>query len=290
VVCPNLAIDRILEVDHFHAEKVQRSRSVLTQPGGKGSNVARVFRQLGGDVVLLGFAGRANADLIRKPLRDSGIHVDVIGGYAGDTRVCTIVCDPVSRSHPTVINEESPEIKAGGGDVLLNKVRRWLPRVSAVLAIGSLATGLRKDFYAEVLELARSRGKITAIDASGDVLRRGLSAKPTFAKANAEEFRELTRRSKISSLFTLALHTVLTLGKAGAVLMHESRYIYAPPPAVFDVNPIGAGDAFAAGYLKGLLDGRPAAECLRLAMAAAAADCATLRPGFVDPAQVERLL
>src|SRR5438309_1953129 len=111
VVCPNLALDRVLEVANFESGKVQRSRSVLVQPGGKGSNVARVFRQLGGDVVLVGFVGRENGSSIVKALRRSGIHIDPVFGYPGATRTCTIICDPESASHPTVINEETPEIE-----------------------------------------------------------------------------------------------------------------------------------------------------------------------------------
>ena len=64
VVCPNLALDRILQVEHFHPNQVQHSQSVLVQPGGKGANVARVFRQLGGDVVLVGFVGSGDGSSI----------------------------------------------------------------------------------------------------------------------------------------------------------------------------------------------------------------------------------
>src|SRR6185295_6568760 len=107
VVSPNLAIDRILEVQNFQATKVQRSRSFLSQPGGKGSNVARVYRQLGGDVALVGFVGKANARQVQEPLRRLGIHVDTVTAYAGESRTCTVVCDPLTQSHPTVVNEES---------------------------------------------------------------------------------------------------------------------------------------------------------------------------------------
>src|SRR5262245_40675823 len=110
VVSPNLALDRILEVDGFHANDVQRSRTVICQPGGKGSNVARVFRELGGEVVLIGFVGRRNAEWIREPLRSIGVQVEAIEAYAGETRTCTIIRDPSTMNHPTVINEESPPI------------------------------------------------------------------------------------------------------------------------------------------------------------------------------------
>ena len=170
VVCPNLALDRILEVDHFEHAKVQRCRSVLVQSGGKGSNAARVFRQLGGDVVLIGFVGRANARDVIEPLQRLGIHVDALTGFDGNSRTCTIVCDPQSTSHPTVINEETPQIEPGAAAKLLKKVERWIPRVDGVLATGSLSTGLPDALYAGIIDRARSKGKITAIDAAGRVL------------------------------------------------------------------------------------------------------------------------
>jgi 1-phosphofructokinase family hexose kinase len=289
VVCPNLGIDRVLQVENFQAAKVQRSRSVLTQPGGKGSNVARVYRQLGGEVVLLGFVGRANAQLIRQPLQRFGIRVDVITAYPGESRTCTIVCETESSAHPTVINEETPQIDRAAPSKLLAKVLRWIPKVDGVLTTGSLSTGLPDDFYAEILDLGRRRGKLTAIDASGEALRFGLLGSPTFMKPNREEFFQLTTGSCLSRVVALPSHTALTFGKAGAVLVHQGQCLHASPPNLFDTNPIGAGDAFCAAYLKYLLDRRPAAECLRFAVAAAASDAATLRPGFVDVSDVHSL-
>ena len=278
VVCPNLALDRILQVENFGANQVQRSGSALVQPGGKGSNVARVFHELGGQVALVGFVGRRNGSSIVEPLRIIGVHVDTVPAYE-ESRTCTIVCDPRSALHPTVINEESPEIEPHSAAKLMGKIEKWIPRTNAVLTTGSLSRGLTPAFYAEVLARARSRGKLTAIDATGQVLREGLLARPSFMKPNGEEFRQFINRQSVSML---ANHTAITFGKAGAALIHNGDCIYASPPRISDVNPIGAGDAFVAGYLKCLLEGGHAEECFRWAMAAAACDAATLRPGFID--------
>jgi 1-phosphofructokinase family hexose kinase len=287
VVCPNLAVDRILQLPDFEATKVQRSRSVLVQPGGKGSNVARVFRQLGGDVVLVGCVGKQNGSWIVKTLREAGIHVDSVTAYSGESRTCTIICDPASNGHPTVINEESPEIEPGTATRLLGKIERWIPRVDAVLTTGSLSQGLKSDFYAEILDRARSRGKLTAIDAAGDVLRFGMLARPVFMKPNLEEFRAFAGRHSLSML---APHTVITFQETGAILIYDGNCMYAPAPRVETNNPIGAGDAFAAGYLRCLLDqGRPE-NCLRWAVAAAACDAATLRPGHIDRESFREML
>jgi 1-phosphofructokinase family hexose kinase len=264
---------------------VQRSRQAIVQPGGKGSNVARVFRQLGGEVALVGFTGTRNGRAVTEPLRRAGIHVDTIPAY-DETRTCTIVCDSSTSSHPTVINEESPHIEPGAESRLLKTIDRWLRRVDGVLTTGSLSMGLPSGLYAEILDRARRRGKITAIDATGVALRVGLNARPDFMKPNMDEMRELLSGSMFSLLPT---HTALTFGKAGALVIHQDRCLYAPPPRVSTVNPIGAGDAFAAGYLKSLLEQRPAAECLRLALAAAASDASTLRPGCIDTSEITAL-
>jgi len=289
VVCPNLAVDRILSIDDFQPAKVQRCRSVITQPGGKGSNVARVFRQLGGEVVLAGFVGRANAEHIVEPLRAAGIRVHAVTAFSGESRTCTIVCDSRSTAHPTVINEESPTIEPGSAAKLEAGIRKWLPRVDGVIATGSLSTGLPSDFYACILHEARRRRKITGIDAAGDVLRVGLSAHPDFMKPNTEEFFQLVHHTNTRALLELAPHTAITFGKAGAALIHGGKCVYASPPRIFHTNPIGAGDAFAAAYMKYLLDRQPAVECLRIAVAAAASDASTLRPGLLDASDLQAL-
>ena len=285
VVCPNLAIDRILQVSHLKTGTVQRSRQALVQPGGKGSNVARVFRQLGGDVVLVGFLGSRNAECVVEPMRRAGIHVDAIEAYE-ETRTCTIVCEPNPDSHPTVINEESPQVEPAAVAALLKKVDRWIARADGVLATGSLSMGVPVELYAEVLDRGRCRGKISAIDATGAALRTGLTVRPNFMKPNTAEMRELFEAATIS---VLAAHTAFTFGKTGAVVLHEGQCLYAAPPRIFTANPVGAGDAFNAGYLKSLLERRPAVDCLRLALAAAASDAGTLRPGWIDVSQVVSL-
>lgn len=297
VVSPNLALDRILEVSDFRADHVQRTRSVITQPGGKGSNAARVFRQLGGDVALVGFVGRRNGDWVRDPLLRMGIQVNAIDAFDGESRVCTIIRDPSSNRHPTVINEESPVIESRAIGAIHNAIDQWLMKASAVLVTGSLSRGLPDDFYAAVIRRANAKGVLTAIDAAGLVLKRGLEAKPTLLKANAQEVGsvygplpddpwEIARRLVDAE----PSQTIVTFGEAGALLVSEGSGWRVTPPRVSAVNPIGAGDAFAAGYLKGLLDGKPPAEALRFAAAVAASDAATPEPGCIIPSDVEALL
>lgn len=56
------------------------------------------------------------------------------------------------------------------------------------------------------------------------------------------------------NLSMLAAQMAVTFGKAGAVLIEDGRFLFARPPRIFDINPIGAGDAFAAAYIRSLFE------------------------------------
>src|SRR5215472_14497762 len=187
VVSPNLAVDRILELEQLRVGEVQRSHTLMTQPGGKGSNVSRVFRQLGGNVTLLGFAGRWNSAWIREPLLSIGVHVEAIDGYDNETRVCTTILETGSPRHPTVINEESRPIEPRAVEALEARFDQLLDTARMVLVTGSLSKGLPADFYAGLIRKAADKAIPTAIDATGSVMRHGLNDKPAMAKANQNE-------------------------------------------------------------------------------------------------------
>src|SRR5262249_17568440 len=72
----------------------------------------------------------------------------------------------------------------------------------------------------------------------------------------AERFRELGGRTSI-----------VTLGGEGAVVVGDGVRLRAGAFAVPFVDGSGGGDAFAAGYIAGLLEGRDVEGCLHLASA-----------------------
>ncbi|GAB0107333.1 sugar kinase [Nocardia sp. JMUB6875] len=58
---------------------------------------------------------------------------------------------------------------------------------------------------------------------------------------------------------------ILKLGADGAVAWADGELLRQPALPVTAIDPVGAGDAFVAGYLAGLLDGESVSERLRLA-------------------------
>lgn len=67
-----------------------------------------------------------------------------------------------------------------------------------------------------------------------------------------------------------ARRVVITLGEQGVVSLSEERQVRLGVYPTSYVDGSGGGDAFNAGYIVGLLEGRPELECLKLASAVGA--------------------
>ncbi len=85
---------------------------------------------------------------------------------------------------------------------------------------------------------------------------------------------------------------MLQRGKQGCTVFTRTKQIDAPAFPIEEVDPTGAGDCFDAGFLCGLLEGTPLAECARTAAAAGALNAAAFGPmeGRISPATVAEML
>jgi len=63
---------------------------------------------------------------------------------------------------------------------------------------------------------------------------------------------------------------ILTLGAKGALAVVDGALHRQPAVPVRAIDPVGAGDAFVAGYLAGVLDGCAGADCVRTGAACGA--------------------
>ena len=69
-------------------------------------------------------------------------------------------------------------------------------------------------------------------------------------------------------------------GGNGAWAADETETVFVPPVPCRCIDPVGAGDAFNAGFLAGLLEKKPLADCAK--MGAAAGAMATETPGDIE--------
>jgi len=85
---------------------------------------------------------------------------------------------------------------------------------------------------------------------------------------------------------------VLKRGKKGATIFTRAATVDVPAFSVEEVDPTGSGDCFDAGFLCGLLDNKPLAECGKMAAAAGALNAQAFGPmeGKINPETVKAML
>ncbi|MGZ8437185.1 MAG: PfkB family carbohydrate kinase, partial [Candidatus Limnocylindrales bacterium] len=140
----------------------------------------------------------------------------------------------------------------------------------------------------------------SVVDADGVVLAQAIAAHPWLVRVNAEEAARATGLEPNGEAEALAAAralreggaeiAIVTRGVDGAVLVDEDgdAWRLGPPPER-GPYPVGSGDSFLAGFLRGIAGGSSAPEATRWAVAAGAANALRPGQGAIDPADVARI-
>ena len=99
----NPALDKTVQIPNFALGSVNRITALRTDPGGKGINVSKVIRALGGESIALGILGGSTGRTIADALEEMGLRCDFLFA-PGQTRTNLKVVDPVGHTN-TDINE-----------------------------------------------------------------------------------------------------------------------------------------------------------------------------------------
>lgn len=304
---PNLTIDRTMRVSELVPGRVLRATEVEATPGGKGLNVGRAALVIGVPATLVSFApghtGRAAAALIA----EAGVRLRAVP-CPGEIRSTAVVMEDGGRV--TVLNEPGPPVTADLWRSYEAEITAALGGAGALVCSGSLPPGAPIRAYANLAELARSRGVVSVVDVSGAPLGAALEARadvvvPNLGEAEAllegtsgedvaaaADARPRAAAAAVALVRRGARMAVVTAAAAGAALAvdgDEGPWWLAAPPARVS-NPIGAGDAFAAGLAAALARGEPATVAAREAVATGTAGVESPLGGHFDRARMRELL
>jgi len=265
------------------------------QVAGAELNVAVGLARLGHRVGWFGRVGRDTAGaLVRRTLRAEGID---------DSRV---VEDP-RRPTGLLVRDRHPERRirvdyhragCAGGALHEDDVDRAYVAGARVLHVTGITAALspsaRRATFA-AMQAARDGGVTTVLDpnfrlklwgprAARPVLT-ALVALADVVLAGVEEASLITgvadREEAAARVHALGPRTVvIKAGREGAWASDGDVAVAAPVQEVTMVDPIGAGDAFDAGFLSGVLRGEGLERCLELGAAVGAA-CVQV-PGDLD--------
>ncbi len=284
------AIDRTLYVDKFGVGQVHRVTRQVNEPGGKGNNVAKVIRQLGGQVTATGIIAGDNGVFIERSLTERGIRTSFIQS-PGDSRVCLNIVDDSSGSSTELLGQ-GPTMSEAEVEAIKKQVQELATQSSAVVMSGSLPPGAPSTMYAELIRLVRSAGARAFLDTGGTAFSVGLSASPHFVKPNEQELAEwLGKKPRDVSEWSRAAYMLLdqgidevciTLGSNGVLAVLNGAAYMVKPPSIQPVNTVGCGDAFVAGMAYAGERGDSTESRLRTAVAAAAANAMSSKAGNID--------
>ncbi|MBL8094932.1 MAG: 1-phosphofructokinase family hexose kinase [Anaerolineales bacterium] len=297
-VNPNAAIDKTVVVPGFHLNDIQRPESVRMSPGGKGCNVARAFKTLGGEPVVTGWIGGHAGAFIEEGLKAEGIGTAFVR-VPFESRTCLSIVDPDGPGL-TELYERGEPIPADAVGAFIDWFEAHVAEYAAVSFSGSLPPGAPADLYAQLIQLARARGVMTLLDSSGPGLAAGLAAGPDLIKPNAHEFEELMGRplptpTEVAQAardwsITTGGSVVVSLGESGALAAQGDQAWQVIPPTIKLVSAVGSGDSLVAGTLLGILQGRALPDAVAIGVAAGAANAMSLGAAAFAKEQFERVL
>ena len=279
----NPALDRTLRIEHpLEVGKLNRSSSSHLEPGGKGINVSRAVKALGGNSIALGFTAGTNGRVMKDMLTAADIHYDFVD-VAGQLRVNTQILD--AQGGHTEVNEPGSKLDDADFLRLIDRMENYLDEGNIFVLAGSTPPDFPLKNYRKLCKTIKRHGCKLIIDAGGDLLLEALQCEPDFVKPNIFELAEAVG-DKPSADPEVVVHSArkmldmgaravcVSMSQEGAVLVSkdESEALYVNTnPKVYDEGAVGTGDAMVGAIANSMQSGLKFDEMARYAVATARA-------------------
>ncbi len=278
-------IDKSTVVPSLIPEAKLKCAEPKLEPGGGGINVARAIKKLGGQAIAIfpsgGYTGKFFNHLMEKENVPS-----LIIETASETRENIIVLDRSSNNQYR-FGMPGTSLRENEWQQCL-KTLEDVKEVDFIVASGSLPPGVPLDIYAQIAKIARHRNAKLIVDTSGEALTQAVNEGVYLVKPNLGELASLTGKSKVemADVEKLAKEiieknkceiVVVSLGKAGAILVTKTETYSVTPPEVSRKSTVGAGDSMVAGIVLSISGGMTLEQALQYGVACGTA--ATMNPG-----------
>ncbi len=271
----NPSIDYIVKVDQLNLGQVNRMKSDLKLPGGKGINVSRILKRIQVPSIALGFVGGFTGHFIEEELQKEKLQLDFTHIKA-DTRINV----KLKAEEETDINGQGPDLTPFEIEALKTSLQQ-IKAGDIVILSGSTPSGLKKGFYQELIELIKAKKAEFVIDTTGEDLLASLSSHPLLVKPNNHELADLyhTTFSSIEEIIAHgklllnsgAQHVLVSMAGDGALLItndgvYQSNVLKRPLK-----NSVGAGDSMVAGFIGTFEQTKDVVEAFRWGVACGSA-------------------
>lgn len=280
-ITPNPAVDRTHVIPSLVPGAVHRSYKVVVDAGGKGINVARAVKLLGGTPLCAGFLGGLSGQLIAKLATADGLQ-PAWTWISDESRTCLIV-SAEDNAESTVFNENGPEVSAADWDTLQSDVATAARNADIICISGSVPAGTPAASLPNLISELMASGHSVWVDTSKAALQSALNAQPTAIKVNQIEASEIAgvqiqspaEAIDVARQFCMqgVKFTIITLGREGAVMASAAGDgWWAQPPGMPTVSAVASGDCFLAGMAVAICRKQSPSDALRHGVAAGTAN------------------
>lgn len=274
----NPAIDRTVTVESFSIDKVNRVKGIQRDAGGKGINVSKTIKALGGQSKALAILGGRNGQWILEESQRLGLNL-VNVPVEGETRENIKIVDPISKQY-TDLNESGPSADETMVKRLISEITHIIGEGDYLVLSGSALPGMPDDIFKRIIESVKVKNVKVIVDVDGCYLENALKAEPDLIKPNIDELEAFLGKTlkteeaivqAAKELIEKGIKTVvISRGEEGLIWVDKNQVIKAPAIPVAVKSTVGAGDAVVAALVAGLSLGKSEADIVKLAIATAA--------------------
>lgn len=153
-VTMNPAIDKTVDITRLEKGDLNRIKRVEMDAGGKGVNVSKTIRALGGDSIATGFIGGNSGIIIKNVLSELGITTDFVM-VEGETRTNLKVVE--EKGDVTELNEPGPQVSAGQLEELICRLEGYAAKDTLFVLAGSIPAGVPRMFTVRLQSVCTKR-------------------------------------------------------------------------------------------------------------------------------------
>ena len=288
----NPALDKTLTLPGFAVNTVNRVQTIRLDPGGKGINVSKAVKALGGKTLSIGILGGASGGYIKAALDRMELPNEMVLS-SEQTRTNIKIVDPVLKTN-TDINEPGGRVSRETLLAVWEKLTAVVKPGDTVVFAGKNPPGMADELLAAWIRRLKALDVRVCVDTVGEPMRLALAEGPDIIKPNKSELSEIVGADLISDRQVLDAAkalvdkgvglAVVSMGSSGAIFVTKDRVLRGRCPKVSVVSTVGAGDAMMAALAHYTAAGCSLEETARrsIAVASASVTCDGSQPAELD--------
>ena len=294
----NPAIDKTAHVEKMVPNGLNRLNNIILDVGGKGINVSKAIKELGGKSICTGFVAGSNGKWIEDKLDSLGLdykfrHVE------GNTRINLKVLD--RDMNLTELNDAGDEIRENDLRYLKEDLLEMVNSDDIVVLAGSVPSGVPVTIYQELITMFKKKGAKVILDADSELFTHGIEAIPTLIKPNkyelckyfnlSEDVNDVELVSHAKKLLYKGIETiVISLGSKGAIFITNEETAYVKGLNIIAHSAVGAGDSMVGALAYGISEELELIPLIKLAVATSAGAVMTKGTKAPNRSVVEMLM